>query len=53
MNKNQKFAVIVCAIQLVQAMMILSCRYPDMHWLCIWNIIASLMIMYKYLSDDE
>lgn len=53
MNKNEKFAVIVCAIQIVQAMMILSCRHSDIHWLFIWNIISALIIMYKYLSDDE
>ena len=53
MNKNKTFAIVVCAIQLIAAMMILSSRYADMHWLCIWNLITACMIIYKYLSDNE
>lgn len=53
MSKNKQFAIIVSAIQLISAMMILSCRYSDVHWLCIFNMITICMIIYKYLSDDE
>ena len=53
MNKNKTFAIIACAIQLIAAMMILSSKYADMHWLCIWNLITTYMIIYKYLSESE
>lgn len=53
MSKNKRFAIIVSAIQLIAAMMILSCRHSDVHWLCIFNMITTCMIIYKYLSNNE
>ena len=53
MSKNKQFAIIVSAIQLIAAMMILSSKHADIHWLCVWNLITTCMIIYKYLSDDE
>lgn len=50
---NKQFAIVVSAIQLISAMMILSSKYADIHWLCIWNMITVVMIIYKYLSDSE
>lgn len=50
---NKQFAITLVAVQLLQAMLLLSCRYPDVHWLCTLNIIASIIIIHKYLSNDE
>lgn len=50
---NKQFALVLVALQLLQGILILSCRYPDMHWLCVVNIIAACIIIHKYLSDDE
>ena len=50
---NKQFALVATAIQTIGGMLILSCRYPDIHWLCLFNIIAAIMFIYKYLQQDE
>ena len=51
--KNKTFAILIVAIQLMCATLILSSGHPSVHWLCIFNVITALMIIYKYLTDDE
>jgi hypothetical protein len=50
---NKQFALVATAIQTMGGILILSCRYSDIHWLCLFNITAAIMFIYKYLSDDE
>lgn len=50
---NKQFAITLISTQLIQGMLILSCRYPSLHWMAVINIIATIMILYKHFSDNE
>lgn len=49
---NKQFALVATAIQTIGGVLILSCKYSDIHWLCLFNIIAAIMFIYKYLQQD-